>query len=54
MAIVEVPAMGYAWVPAGAAPRIASKEAPMADSRERMIRNEFFEVYVDEHTGASS
>jgi alpha-mannosidase len=52
LAVVEVPAMGYAWVPAGGAARAATKEPPMADAAERMIRNEFFEVYVDEHTGA--
>jgi alpha-mannosidase len=52
LAIVDVPAMGYAWAAAGAALRGPSKEPPMAEPRERMIRNECFEVYIDEHTGA--
>lgn len=56
LAIVEVPAMGYAWVTAGgadsAAKRSPAKEPPLAEPQDLLLRNEFFEVLVDPHTGA--
>jgi len=51
LAIVDVPAMGYGWVASATSTRPA-KEASMADADDLLIRNEFFEVTVDEHTGA--
>lgn len=48
--VVEVPALGFAWVPR---PPAGGQQPParmkMAD--ERTIRNEFFEAEVDEKTG---
>jgi alpha-mannosidase len=60
LALVEVPAMGYAWLaaggaasgPAAKAKSASAKEPAMAVAGELLLRNEFFEVVVDPHTGA--
>ena len=50
---LDVPACGYVWVrsrnPAPA--RSRSAKTSMAEERERIIRNEFIEVHVNETTG---
>jgi hypothetical protein len=50
--VVEVPALGFAWVPGGTtatAPSLSPGRLRMAD--ERCVRNEFFEAEVDPQTG---
>ncbi len=52
-AVVDVPALGYTWVggtsaaPAGR----STKEKPLADPEEMVMRNEFFELSLDQTTG---
>jgi alpha-mannosidase len=50
---LDLPACGYVWVrsrnPSPDRPR--SAKTPMAEERERMIRNEFIEVHINEATG---
>jgi hypothetical protein len=48
-AVVEVPALGFAWVPRDDGPPPAPGRMRMAD--ERCVRNEFFEAEVDPQTG---
>ena len=52
-AVVEVPALGFAWIPregsAGTQPMVA--RIRMADPVAKLIRNEFFEVEIDAVTG---
>ena len=52
-AVVEVPALGFAWIPKegppGTQPMVA--RIRMADAAAKMIRNEFFEVEIDPVTG---
>jgi alpha-mannosidase len=48
--VVEVPALGFAWIPREGPPGSApTRRLRLAD--ERMIRNEFFEAEVDLQTG---
>ncbi|MHB1425616.1 MAG: glycoside hydrolase family 38 N-terminal domain-containing protein [Gemmataceae bacterium] len=48
--IVEVPALGFAWIPREGAPGSApTRRMRLAD--ERTVRNEFFEAEVDPQTG---
>ncbi len=57
LAVVDVPALGYTWVTAGggaapAAPsRRGKKDVPLGDARESMLRNEYFEVFINPKTG---
>jgi hypothetical protein len=50
-AVVEVPALGFAWVPKGGDPAVkpSSKRMKLAD--EKALRNEFFEAEIDPQTG---
>jgi alpha-mannosidase len=51
-AVVEVPALGYAWIrPGGQAQRGKVKDIPLADAEELLLRNEFFELLIDPQTG---
>jgi hypothetical protein len=51
-AVVEVPALGYAWLPrAGTRPDTAPAAARMRLADERHVRNEFFEAEIDPETG---
>jgi alpha-mannosidase len=56
LAVVEVPALGYAWVAAGTKSRgtrtASAKEPPLGEPEQLLLRNEFFELLVDRHTGA--
>jgi len=47
-AVVDVPAMGFAWIQSGAA-SAAGKTKPIA--QDNVLRNEFFEVAVSRGTG---
>lgn len=48
--VVEIPAMGFAWIPAtGAASNAARPRMRMAD--ELCVRNQFFEAEIDPKTG---
>jgi alpha-mannosidase len=48
--VVEVPALGFAWVPKVSPPQQAAPvRMKLAD--ERCVRNEFFEAEIDEQTG---
>jgi len=49
--VVDVPALGYVWIPK------TGKDAPQPKlpkplAEDLLLRNEFFEVYVDKYTGA--
>ncbi len=47
---VDVPGSGFAWVPVAAStPSVAGSTAPLAV--EDILRNEFFEVHINETTG---
>src|SRR5260370_27358739 len=50
-AVVEVPALGFAWLPKGGDPAVkpSSKRMKLAD--EKVLRNEFFEAEIDPQTG---
>jgi alpha-mannosidase len=48
--LVEIPAAGFAWFPAGGADRSAQKTDPVL-AQETRLRNEFFEVEISEATG---
>lgn len=52
-AVVEVPALGFAWIPREGPPGTAPMAARMrlGDPQTLTIRNEFFEVEVDPATG---
>src|SRR5262249_29153157 len=49
--VVEVPALGFAWVPRGvpAGRKVPVPRGPLAE--ERLLRNEFLEAEVDPQTG---
>ncbi|MBI1900297.1 MAG: hypothetical protein HYS13_04170 [Planctomycetia bacterium] len=50
--VVEVPPLGYVWLPSAAGPAAAPEKAvKLADSEETVLRNEFFEVHLDPATG---
>lgn len=48
--VVEVPALGFAWVPRPAA-EVATTTTRMRLADERTVRNEFFEAEIDPLTG---
>lgn len=48
--VVEVPALGFAWVPRSG-PAVPPSPARMKLADERCVRNEFFEAEVDPQTG---
>lgn len=47
--VVELPALGFAWVPRNPAETPAATRIRLAD--ERAVRNEFFEAEIDPQTG---
>jgi hypothetical protein len=49
--VVEVPALGFAWVPRGGPPGTPPPAARMRLADERHVRNEFLEAEVDPATG---
>jgi hypothetical protein len=49
--VVEVPALGFAWLPRKAAPGYTPSPGRMRLADDRCVRNEFFEAEVDPHTG---
>jgi alpha-mannosidase len=49
--VVEVPALGFAWVPRNATPGDASAPGRMRLADARSVRNEFFEAEIDPVTG---
>lgn len=53
-AVVEVPALGFAWIPREGPPGTPAMTArlKLGDAKSNTIRNEFFEVEVDSATGA--
>jgi hypothetical protein len=53
-AVVEVPALGFAWIPREGPPGTPAMTARLrlGDPKSNAIRNEFFEVEVDPATGA--
>ncbi len=53
-AVVEVPALGFAWIPREGPPGTPPMTARLrlGDAKSHTIRNEFFEVEVDPATGA--
>ncbi len=52
-AVIEVPALGFAWIPKEGPPGIRpmNPRLQMSDPRGKTIRNEFFEAEVDPVTG---
>jgi alpha-mannosidase len=49
--VVEVPALGFAWVPRSGPPGTPVPPARMRLADERSVRNEFFEATIDPNTG---
>jgi alpha-mannosidase len=49
--VVEVPALGFAWVPKHGGPAAAPPSGRLRLADERCVRNEFFEAEVDGQTG---
>jgi hypothetical protein len=49
--VVEVPGLGFAWLPKNAAPGSPSPTVRMRLADERGVRNEFFEAEIDPATG---
>ncbi len=49
--VVEVPGLGFAWVPRSGPPGTAASPVRMTLAGERSLRNEFFEAHVDPATG---
>ncbi len=50
--VVEVPAMGYAWIPRKGGDAKPVPRARMRLADEKSVRNEFFEAEIDPATGA--
>ena len=50
-AVVEIPALGFAWVPRGGDPSVAASTKRMKLADEKVLRNEFFEAEIDPQTG---
>jgi hypothetical protein len=50
-AVVEVPALGFAWVPKGGDPAVKPSPKRMKLADEKALRNEFFEAEIDPQTG---
>jgi hypothetical protein len=49
--VLEVPALGFAWVPRHGVPGTAAPARRMRLADEKMVRNEFFEAEIDTATG---
>src|SRR5207244_10636974 len=49
--VVEVPALGFAWVPRSGPPGTPAPKARMKLADEKTVRNEFFEAEIDLQTG---
>lgn len=49
--VVEVPALGFAWVPRRSQPGTAAQAKRMKLADDRHVRNEFFEAEIDPTTG---
>lgn len=49
--VVEVPGLGFAWIPRGGPPGAPSPPMRMRLADERSVRNEFFEAHIDPATG---
>jgi hypothetical protein len=50
--VVEVPSLGYAWVPRNAAPGTQPPKQKIKTAENGFVRNEFFEADFDPATGA--
>jgi hypothetical protein len=50
-AVVELPALGFAWVPARGVPGTVPSSKRMKLADDRAVRNEFFEAEIDPGTG---
>jgi hypothetical protein len=48
-AVIDVPALGFAWLPAGDSAVSPPSRMRLADARS--VRNEYFEAEIDPHTG---
>ena len=49
--VVDVPPMGFAWVTGGDG-GVGKNQKPLVDEEQMLLRNEFFEIRLDETTGA--
>ena len=49
--VVEVPPLGFAWIPQAGPPGTPAPASRMRLADERMVRNEFFEAEIDPTTG---
>jgi hypothetical protein len=49
--VVEVPALGFAWVPRSGPPGTPAPPARMKLADDKAVRNEFFEAEIDTQTG---
>jgi alpha-mannosidase len=50
-ATVSLPPSGFAWIPAAASTAVESRRSSSATAEEHVLRNEFFEVHINEATG---
>ncbi len=50
--VVEVPGLGFVWLPRNGPPRTPAPTTRMKLADERCVRNEFFEAEIDPATGA--
>ncbi len=50
--VVEVPSLGYAWIPSKGGPPKPPPRARLRLADEKTVRNEFFEAEIDTETGA--
>ena len=50
-AVVEIPALGFAWLPKGGDPAVKPSAKRMKLADEKSLRNEFFEAEIDPQTG---
>jgi alpha-mannosidase len=51
-AVVDVPAFGFAWIPAANQPARSKRSSVLLAESPGLLRNEFFEVLIDTTTGA--
>jgi hypothetical protein len=49
--VVEVPGLGFAWIPRSPSPNVPPPAIRMRLADERSVRNEFFEAHIDPATG---
>lgn len=49
--VVDIPALGFAWIPTNAPPSTNAASARPAVASENTLRNEFFEAEIDAKTG---